>query len=277
MLLHEETHKLKVGLASWQDQHYVCGSAPPIVVVGQSIGPFATPLQRALARWALAGALWTGVRESVSETAVLQLLGGKARGAKVHVMPDVALALEPAPPDDPRVIRVCELLDRYPRPWIGMTVRRWSSQPEARRQWRRRDTGAGAPRRRARNHLGESFPNHRNHRSGSHSSYPGYLEALAEVCRRVTRDLGGMVFLWLRCRVDDPLENDRSASLDLLNLVSVEPGGGAGTSRVVLMDDAHSADVLKACYSRMDAFVATRFHSALFAMAGGVPTVAVDY
>jgi glycosyltransferase involved in cell wall biosynthesis/polysaccharide pyruvyl transferase WcaK-like protein len=201
----------------------------PVALLGQSIGPFASDAQRALMRRALNGAVMIGVREAISQDLLRDLgVGGPA----VRIVPDLALALPPAEPDDPRLARLASRLEAHPRPWIGLTVRAWRLHP--------RDD----------------------------ATIENYLAAVDALGRHIRRRYGGTVIVWPQSTGPGAFEDDRRVGQRL---------GARGHDGLVLVEDEIPAPILKAAYGWMDAFVATRFHSALFAMASGVPSIVIDY
>lgn len=93
----------------------------PVVLYGQSIGPFAGDRQARLVRRALAGVDLIEVREEIS----FRLVEEWGLETPVHTVADAAFLLEPQRPDE-AVARVASEGELR----IGMTVRRWFSIPE---------------------------------------------------------------------------------------------------------------------------------------------------
>ncbi len=207
----------------------------PVALLGQSIGPFSTALQRTLARHALRNVTFIGVREAVSRETVRNLVGSQS---KTKLIPDMAFSLPCADTDTPQLQTLINTMAKYARPWIGLTVRRWGS--------------VACP--------------------GDDEIYGRYLEALAGFCQHATTHYKGTIFIWPQCTGPDPLEDDRLAASDLMKLIH-----GDAAHSVISFNGEYTARVLKAAYSQMDAFVGTRFHSAIFAISSGVPTLAIDY
>jgi polysaccharide pyruvyl transferase WcaK-like protein len=94
----------------------------PVVLVGHSIGPFAGRWQRAMITRALAAAAWIGVREPRSAAEVHAL----SPELNVAVAPDLAWAIKPA--TSSVTDGVCAEMARHPRPWVGVSVRRWHGE-----------------------------------------------------------------------------------------------------------------------------------------------------
>jgi glycosyltransferase involved in cell wall biosynthesis/polysaccharide pyruvyl transferase WcaK-like protein len=209
----------------------------PYALLGQSLGPFGTRAQRWLAGRALAGAHTVGVREMVSGELAHDLGLPQDR---VRVVPDLALALPAAPADAEPVRRLLARLATAPRPWVGLTVRAWRDAARVR-----------------------SDP---NRVSGAERA--GYLTAVIGLCRHVRGRYGGTVVVWPQSLGPGPLEDDRIIAREL-----VSTAGDA----VVCVEDEIPPDVLKTAYAAMDVCVATRLHSALVAMASGVPALVIDY
>ncbi|RJQ09092.1 MAG: polysaccharide pyruvyl transferase family protein [Bacillota bacterium] len=199
----------------------------PFVLYGQSIGPFATRRQAALARRVLDGARLILVRESLSARTLAEL--GVA--APVRVVPDLAFGLGSAPPTKAEAVL---RRHRVPlgAPLLGVTVREW----------------------------GEATPR--------------YVSAMADAVASLAREAGVHAIVWPQCTGPGPLEDDRRTGRALRRVL--EERGQEGV-KVTVVEEELPAAVLKACYGRMDAFVATRFHSAIFALSGGVPTLVVGY
>ena len=213
----------------------------PVALLGQSIGPFATYTQRAITRYALRGMTLIGVRENVSEKTVTDLIGSQPNigsQPKIKLIPDMALSLPCADKDAPELRTQASVIAKYPRPWIGLTVRRWGS--------------AACP--------------------GDDEIYKRYLDALAGFCHHAIAYYKGTIFIWPQCTGPNPLENDLLASSDLVRLIHSDMARS-----VVCFSQEYTAPILKAAYGQMDAFIGTRFHSALFALSQGVPTLAIDY
>ncbi|MEM3485589.1 MAG: polysaccharide pyruvyl transferase family protein [Candidatus Methanomethyliaceae archaeon] len=75
------------------------------------------------------------------------------------------------------------------------------------------------------------------------------------------------------CQVCGPtyLENDRYPTLSIYQKVC------SVTSQVILVDTIVSPQLLKACYGKMDIFLASRLHSGIFSISMGVPTIFIGY
>lgn len=91
----------------------------PMVVFGQSIGPFAAPLSRLAARTALDAAAWISVRDPASLREVREL----GIRAPVSLGVDAAVPGVPAGPEESRAAAGLPL--RVPGPVLGVTVRAW--------------------------------------------------------------------------------------------------------------------------------------------------------
>lgn len=210
-----------------------------VLLAGQSIGPFPSGLQKLIASRVLGKVSWIGAREDISA----QLLRGMVAGgdAVVEVVPDMTFALAPATEREVPAQVAAYLHDR-PKPWVGATVRRFGDV-----------------------RLGYEDP-----------TYQQYLDGMAELFLHIADSTGGTVFIWPQCTGPGEFEDDRIASRHVCERLH-----GIGrldlAEHIALVDDEITARVLKLLYGKMDAFVATRFHSAIFALSQGVPTIAIDY
>jgi colanic acid/amylovoran biosynthesis protein len=103
--------------------------------------------------------------------------------------------------------------------------------------------------------------------------WPGsdsYLRAVAAAIDRMAEEVGAHAVLWPQCTGPGRFEDDRYAARRVLEAVT-------RPEAVTLIEDELPAWTLRAGYARMDLFLATRFHSAIFAVTGYVPTLAVGY
>jgi colanic acid/amylovoran biosynthesis protein len=98
-----------------------------------------------------------------------------------------------------------------------------------------------------------------------------YFSNLAELLRKFHSLTGVKVFIFNQVTGPTDLDDDRIAT-KLLMEASQEK-----EEWLVHVDEITSPEVLKACYSYMDLFIASRLHSGIFALACCVPTVFIGY
>lgn len=98
-----------------------------------------------------------------------------------------------------------------------------------------------------------------------------YYQGLAAVIYRFARENGVRVYIFNQVTGPMEREDDRTAGRALLRLMPQDQ------TEVVLVDAVLEPEQLKACYSLMDLMIASRLHSAIFAMGAGVATVSVGY
>jgi colanic acid/amylovoran biosynthesis protein len=96
----------------------------------------------------------------------------------------------------------------------------------------------------------------------------GYEAAVLALIAHVRERYGARVALFAQSYGPVAAQDDRHIARRI---------AAAGASNVVLVDMALPAEALKAAYSRLDLLVATRMHSAIFAMGEGVPALAIGY
>jgi colanic acid/amylovoran biosynthesis protein len=96
-----------------------------------------------------------------------------------------------------------------------------------------------------------------------------YYRDLAIVLDEFTGEFGIQVLLFGQVTGPTTIEDDRIAGRNLLQLTS--------KGRVTMVDEVLSPAQLKACYGCMNLMIASRLHSAIFAMGAGVPTLVIGY
>ena len=97
-----------------------------------------------------------------------------------------------------------------------------------------------------------------------------YEASVAHALARFMRAYGARVVFLPQVTGPTAREDDREAARRVVAAMGNPPGA-------VVMDDILPPAVLKALCGEMDAFVATRMHSAIFALSMGVPTLLVEY
>jgi colanic acid/amylovoran biosynthesis protein len=98
----------------------------------------------------------------------------------------------------------------------------------------------------------------------------GYEAAILALIAHVRQSYGATVMLFAQCYGPVAAQDDRR----IARRIAAQAGPA---DSVVLVDQALPAEALKAAYRQLDALVATRMHSAIFAMSAGVPTLAIGY
>lgn len=98
-----------------------------------------------------------------------------------------------------------------------------------------------------------------------------YYQGLASVVFRFAREYGVQVYIFNQVTGPMEREDDRTAGRTLLRLMPQDQ------TEVVLVDAVLEPEQLKACYGLMNLMIASRLHSAIFAMGAGVATVSVGY
>ncbi|HEY0734899.1 MAG TPA: polysaccharide pyruvyl transferase family protein, partial [Herpetosiphonaceae bacterium] len=107
-------------------------------------------------------------------------------------------------------------------------------------------------------------PQFRNQRS--------YEEAVLALMRHVGERCGARVVLFAQCTGPTAAHDDRIIARRLL-----AEARSQGIEDVYFVDAALSPEQLKAAYERLDLLVATRMHSAIFALSRNVPALAIGY
>lgn len=97
-----------------------------------------------------------------------------------------------------------------------------------------------------------------------------YVASMAAAIEAVHEESGAHWVLWPQCTGFTPYEDDRLLSEKVREACR-------NPQAVTVVKEEMSPALLKACYGQMELFVATRFHSAIFALTGFVPTLAVGY
>jgi colanic acid/amylovoran biosynthesis protein len=205
----------------------------PLYMFPQSVGPFVNLLHRRLARFVLSRLRVILVRDELS----LQLVKTMALPhIPCHQVPDAAFGLCPGSlPTDATWLRRSEELRRTDTPQVGITTINWGGQ---------------------------------NPRFGGQVRYE---EALVELIRYITAEMGGHVFLFTQVLGPSLTEDDSRVARRLLDRMT------ANSSRITYVDAIHFPSQLMAAYGCMDFVVGTRMHSNIFALCAGVPVIAIGY
>jgi colanic acid/amylovoran biosynthesis protein len=218
-----------------------------LIFFPQSFGPLFNPHARTLLRTALSGASVVRIfaREPQSRDFALQLLGDHEAAAKVDLAPDLAFLFTPQrdPSDSPPAAALTRLKN-MPRPLGILTLRQWDFP--------------GA----------DSVPQ-------NSTPQDEYLNALEEVCLGFQRGFGGSIAILPQVRGPGSFEDDRIIS-GLLDerLRSELPGESLFA---IDLPEAVDPGEVQALIAEADVMIATRFHSAIFALNVGVPVFSIGY
>lgn len=97
-----------------------------------------------------------------------------------------------------------------------------------------------------------------------------YEAALVALIRHIRQRYDARIVLFAQCTGPTTAQDDRVITRRLLAAIDGDPG-------VIFVDRPLSPDLLKGAYRSLDLLVATRMHSAIFALSTGVPTLAIGY
>jgi len=213
----------------------------PVVLFPQSFGPTFNPAAERLLRNMLedVGVRHVLVREDHSRRFLESLLGNAFDESRFDFCPDMAFWLEPG-----REAENPGTWAAWPRPVTAVTVRNWDF-PDCR-------TGGRKERMRWE-----------------------YLAGLEETAVRIHRKWSGTILVFPQSRGPGLFENDRTASLRLFEAMKKKIP--ARNLAWVDFPDAVSPRAVLSFLSRADLLLATRFHSALLALIGGVPVLSLSY
>jgi len=100
-----------------------------------------------------------------------------------------------------------------------------------------------------------------------------YEAAVAETIRLFLEETSGQVLLFSQVCGPKAADDDRIPA----RRVAAALAGTSVADRVHTIDAAVPAEILKAAYAYMDLFVGSRLHSNIFALAEGVPVIAIAY
>ncbi|HET8704912.1 MAG TPA: polysaccharide pyruvyl transferase family protein, partial [Pseudomonadales bacterium] len=98
-----------------------------------------------------------------------------------------------------------------------------------------------------------------------------YYAAVADLLAYLTSTLEIKVYIFNQVIGPTVLEDDRTAVDTVLQRM------GSEVQRVIVVNESLSPGLLKACYGKMQLFIASRLHSGIFAMGMGVPVLFINY
>lgn len=208
-----------------------------VVFLPQSIGPCRSTWQRFVIKWILLDAAAIMVRERNSQHFVAELLGSEP--PTLVLFPDLAFAYVG---DDRSGAR--DFLQKR-----GVPV----------------DSGAHC--------LGVTVIRHAT-QTGDVSIQQAYESAILTALQKYAANLGAPLHVvWFpQCRGPGSLEDDREV---IRQMIAWCPANSQIESHELAGD--LPLGLMWACYGCMDALIATRMHSAIFALCQGVPVVAISY
>lgn len=212
----------------------------PTILFPQSFGPFANPAAARLCASVLGGANVRNIfaREMISWKLLRGLLG-EGRAGKVAFCPDAVFLLEPGPGG-----KAEEFVSSLRRPVLALTLRDWHF------------SGAASAAERS-------------------SARERYLASLLEVSASFLRRWGGTVLVVPQVRGPDPLEDDTEISREFVRRFG--PSGRRNGLIPAPPGILETPEEIIALLAWVDLVLATRFHSAVFALLGGTPAVTVGY
>jgi colanic acid/amylovoran biosynthesis protein len=213
----------------------------PVLFFPQSFGPVFSSLGRRWLRGILSHELTRRifVREGRSLAYVEELLGPGAVGSELVLCPDLAFTLDPPSPSG-----VMEEFPDLARPVVALTLRPWE------------------------------FPYTRGRRR-KNAQKTGYLDAVEQVCRYIYREKGGSLLVFPQTRGPGAFENDRIISHQLhARLKPLIPD-----QNMCFLDppDVLPPDRIMRILSQADLLIATRFHSAIYALLVHTPVLSLAY
>jgi colanic acid/amylovoran biosynthesis protein WcaK/AmsJ len=216
-----------------------------VVITPQSIGPYRRPLVRKAAAYVLNRCTLIFVRESVSHDCVAGLLGNAGHYATPA---DLDAAAPRATNDTAVVVRTTDLAFFFDK----------SDRATAEAVLRERFGLGDDSRFLAASDIEWPFSD----QSEPAAARQRYIEALGGTLRRAAEHYGMPILLV------NQVSADLTAARSLQEIV--------GDQLLVDTEDRPPA-VLRAMLSKAQAFIGSRFHSCIFAMLEGVPTIAISY
>ena len=212
----------------------------PVILFPQSFGPFSNSIAPGLLKRILQNknVIRILVREDISRRLLIELLDDSAR-KKLDLCPDLALLLENK--GRPEISR---WISRCPRPILALTLRDWN------------------------------FPEVEG-RTQSADKREEYLNSLLEISEAFLGQFGGTVVIVPQVKGPGKLEDDTLISKEFWRRSRQMEGGKS----ILLFppERLNSPDDIITLFSRSDLVLATRFHSALFALVALTPIISIGY
>jgi len=211
----------------------------PLLFLPQSFGPFYNRTARRMIRRLLDHP--RVIRIFARETKSIDLLHGlmEKNLSRLEVCPDTVFSLK-------SFMNITAQNTAPPpvRPRVGITVRRWD------------------------------FPDTRSRREKQRKRRD-YLQQLADACGTIHQRLGGSFLLVPQVRGPGRFEDDEETTREFFILLKSRVPA-THIDSLDLNNSTHPLDILRHV-SSLDLMIATRFHSALFALLAGVPAITIAY
>lgn len=210
-----------------------------IVFFPQSFGPLYNPLSKKLIKHILFRGKTSKifVREEISYRLLSQLSNGKP--GRIETCPDMVFYLS-----DKRLPKEEHPALKLPRPVMALTLRYWD------------------------------FPESKSKQEKAEKT-ERYLNNLEEVCRIFHRRWGGSVVIFSQVTGPGTFEDDRIISKRFWE--RVKPDLPDKNVLFLNREESLSPQKIMGILSQTDLIVATRFHSAVFALISGTPSISITY
>jgi len=213
----------------------------PLIFFPQSLGPFQNSVAPRVLRDVLAddNVLKIFARERASFDLINNLLGQDGIHEKVKICPDLAFYLNKG---DHRFVSSGDT--NLPRPIVAVTLREWD------------------------------FPGVKSKKNKAKRK-KAYLSAFKDVCQNIYRMHEGSIIIFAQARGPGDFENDIYISRSLFE----ELKGSIPDKHLLFIDLPATVSPYRIIdiLSQVDLIIATRFHSAIFALISGVPAISVEY
>ena len=204
-------------------------------LIAHTIGPFNNYPSKIITRYVFKRANFLSTREEASKSV---LLGMGFESSEVHVLPDTAFALIPAPQDNIAVF--LEERGLKERRYAAVTARYWG------------------------------FPDFS--RTKASTLYRKYLSSLADIADYLIdeRYVDKILLVVHNDGQHDRFEDDRKPISEILKEIHHKDAA-------IVIDEDLSPAMQSALYGRARIMIGTRLHSVIFALVGGAPAIAISY
>ncbi len=99
-----------------------------------------------------------------------------------------------------------------------------------------------------------------------------YEAAVLALVRHVHDWYGADIMIFAQCTGPTAAQDDRRIARRIVATAAAQ-----GIAGPILVDKRLSPELLKGAYGRLDVMIATRMHSAIFALSAGIPTLVIGY
>ena len=211
-----------------------------VVMFPQSFGPLFSPPAARMLKGLLENKEIVKIyaRESTSQAFLQQLLNGEAVG-KTELCPDLAFLLTKNDMSSPK-----RWLPELPKPVLALTARHWNFPGAASRRDQREKQRL-------------------------------FLASLEEACVEFQRKWKGSILIVPQARGPGFLEDDRKDSQTIWR--RLRPLISRRNLAYLDLPSMMSPSEMIGIFSRADLILATRFHSAIFGLALGIPVISLAY